>query len=289
MKPTRKTGKKQILKLLCLLLTVGILWFNGKSFSYATEHHLETGDTSVSTAVDPAGTYDSPEDLNTLNTLNRVTLEYQGDNGSLNGALRILITLTLIAIAPTLIIMMTSFTRIIIVLHFTRAALNTQTAPPNQILLGLALILTFFIMQPTITKINETAVKPYEEGEVDTQEFLELAMDPLREFMYPQTQLKDVQLFMQIADLEWDGSLETIPTSVLVPSFMISELRTAFWIGFMIYIPFIVIDMVVASTLMSMGMMMLPPTTISMPFKILLFVLADGWALIIGQVVQTFY
>ena len=154
MKPTRKTGKKQILKLLCLLLTVGILWFNGKSFSYATEHHLETGDTSVSTAVDPAGTYDSPEDLNTLNTLNRVTLEYQGDNGSLNGALRILITLTLIAIAPTLIIMMTSFTRIIIVLHFTRAALNTQTAPPNQILLGLALILTFFIMQPTITKIN---------------------------------------------------------------------------------------------------------------------------------------
>ncbi len=289
MKPTRKTGKKQILKLLCLLLTVGILWFNGKSFSYATEHHLETGDTSVSTAVDPAGTYDSPDDLNTLNTLNRVTLEYQGDNGSLNGALRILITLTLIAIAPTLIIMMTSFTRIIIVLHFTRAALNTQTAPPNQILLGLALILTFFIMQPTITKINETAVKPYEEGEVDTQEFLELAMDPLREFMYPQTQLKDVQLFMQIADLEWDGSLETIPTSVLVPSFMISELRTAFWIGFMIYIPFIVIDMVVASTLMSMGMMMLPPTTISMPFKILLFVLADGWALIIGQVVQTFY
>ncbi len=265
------------------------MWFNGKSFSYATEHHLNTGETSVSTAVDPAGTYDDPEDLNTLNTLNRVTLEYEGDNGSLNGALRILITLTLIAIAPTLIIMMTSFTRIIIVLHFTRAALNTQTAPPNQILLGLALILTFFIMQPTLTKINDTALKPYEAGDIDTTEFMELAMDPLREFMYPQTQLKDVQLFMQIAELEWDGSLETIPTSVLVPSFMISELRTAFWIGFMIYIPFIVIDMVVASTLMSMGMMMLPPTTISMPFKILLFVLADGWALIIGQVVQTFY
>ncbi len=289
MKPTSKTGKKRIIKLLCLLIAVGILWFNGKSFSYATEHHLNTGETSVSTAVDPAGTYDDPEDLNTLNTLNRVTLEYEGDNGSLNGALRILITLTLIAIAPTLIIMMTSFTRIIIVLHFTRAALNTQTAPPNQILLGLALILTFFIMQPTLTKINDTALKPYEVGDIDTTEFMELAMDPLREFMYPQTQLKDVQLFMQIAELEWDGLLETIPTSVLVPSFMISELRTAFWIGFMIYIPFIVIDMVVASTLMSMGMMMLPPTTISMPFKILLFVLADGWALIIGQVVQTFY
>ena len=289
MEPKRRAGKN-IIKLLCLLITVGILWFNGKSFAYATEeHHLSTGDTSVSTTVDPAGTYDEPGELDTLNTLNRLTVEYEGDNGSLNGALRILITLTLIAIAPTLIIMMTSFTRIIIVLHFTRAALNTQTAPPNQVLLGLALILTFFIMQPTITKINDTAIKPYEAGEVETQEFFELAMDPLREFMYPQTQLKDVQLFMQIAELDWDGSLETIPTSVLVPSFMISELRTAFWIGFMIYIPFIVIDMVVASTLMSMGMMMLPPTTISMPFKILLFVLADGWALIIGQVVQTFY
>ena len=285
----RRTGKK-IIKLLCLLITVGILWFNGNTFSYANEEfHLETGDNTISTTVDPAGTYDDPEDLNTLNTLNRLTVEYEGDNGSLNGALRILITLTLIAIAPTLIIMMTSFTRILIVLHFTRAALNTQTAPPNQILLGLALILTFFIMQPTITKINETALQPYEAGEIDTTEFFELAMVPLREFMYPQTQLKDVQLFMQIAELEWDGSLDTIPTSVLVPSFMISELRTAFWIGFMIYIPFIVIDMVVASTLMSMGMMMLPPTTISMPFKILLFVLADGWALIIGQVVQTFY
>ena len=126
-------------------------------------------------------------------------------------------------------------------------------------------------------------------GTIDQSEALEKGMAPLREFMYPQTQVKDVELFMDIAGLEWDGTLEDIPNSVLVPSFMISELRTAFWIGFMIYIPFIVIDMVVASTLMSMGMMMLPPTTISMPFKILLFVLADGWALIIGQLVQTFY
>ena len=179
--------------------------------------------------------------------------------------------------------------KILIVLHFTRAALNTQTAPPNQILVGLALILTFFIMEPTIQKINEEAYQPFNQGEIKQEEFMEKAIEPLREFMYPQTQVKDVQMFMEIAGLEWDGSLEDIPNSILVPSFMISELRTAFWIGFMIYIPFIVIDMVVASTLMSMGMMMLPPTTISMPFKILLFVLADGWALIIGQVVQTFY
>jgi flagellar biosynthetic protein FliP len=218
-----------------------------------------------------------------------VTVSYSGDNGSLNGALRILITLTLIAIAPMIIIMMTSFTRIIIVLHFTRAALNTQTAPPNQILIGLALILTFFIMEPTINTINEEAIVPYENGEIDQDEALEKAIQPLREFMYPQTQLKDVELFMSISGQEWDGTLEAIPTSVLVPSFMISELRTSFWIGFMIYIPFIVIDMVVASTLMSMGMMMLPPTTISMPFKILLFVLADGWGLIITELVKTFY
>ena len=130
---------------------------------------------------------------------------------------------------------------------------------------------------------------PFENGELEQEKAFELGMAPLREFMYPQTQLKDVELFMNIAGLEWDGDIENIPNSVLVPSFMVSELRTAFWIGFMIYIPFIVIDMVVASTLMSMGMMMLPPTTISMPFKILLFVLADGWAVIIGQVVQTFY
>ena len=285
-----KIAGKRILTLLCLLVSVGILWFNGKSFASATEeHHLETGDTEVSTTIDSAGTYDDPEDMNTINTVNSITLTYEGDNGSLNGSLQILITLTLIALAPTLIIMMTSFTRIIIVLHFTRSALNTQTAPPNQILIGLALILTFFIMGPTLQQVNETALVPYQNGELTTEEFAEKAMIPFREFMYPQTQLKDVELFMDIADLQWDGELESIPNSVLVPSFMISELRTAFWIGFMIFIPFLIIDMVVASTLMSMGMMMLPPTTISMPFKILLFVLADGWALIIGQVVKTFY
>ena len=154
----------------------------------------------------------------------------------------------------------------------------------------MALILTFFIMEPTLTRVYEEAIVPLEEGQIDQEEALERGMEPLREFMYPQTQVKDVQLFMDIAGQEWEGgSLEEIPNSVLIPSFMLSELRTAFWIGFMIFIPFIVIDMVVASTLMSMGMMMLPPTTISLPFKILLFVLADGWSLIIGNLVKTFY
>lgn len=274
--------------IICLLVTVGILCILKPISVQATENHL-TGDTDVSTVINPPGTAQTPEELNTLNTENILTFTYNDGNGELNGTLRILITLTLIALAPTLIIMMTSFTRIVIVLHFTRSALGTQTAPPNQILIGLALILTFFIMEPTISRIHEEAIVPFEEGAIEQEEAFEKGMEPLREFMYPQTQLKDVELFMNISGQEWDGNIESIPNSVLIPSFMISELRTAFWIGFLIYIPFIVVDMVVASTLMSMGMMMLPPTTISMPFKILLFVIADGWSLIIGNLVQTFY
>ena len=151
------------------------------------------------------------------------------------------------------------------------------------------MFLTFFIMNPVINQINEEAIKPLDQGIITQEEALELGMAPLRNFMYEQTQVKDVKLFMDIAGEEWTTDLEEIPNSVLIPSFIVSELRTAFIIGFIIYIPFIVIDMVVASTLMSMGMMMLPPTTISMPFKILLFVLADGWNLVIGNVVKTFY
>lgn len=206
-----------------------------------------------------------------------------------------MIVLTLISLAPSLLIMLTSFTRIIIVLHFTRAALNTNTAPPNQVLVGLALFLTIFIMSPIFNEINETAVQPFNNGEITQEQAFEIGMEPLREFMYGQTKRKDVQLFMDISgeidkvENPNEFTEEDIPTYVLIPSFIISELRTAFIIGFVIYIPFIVIDMVVASVLMSMGMMMLPPTTISMPFKILLFVLADGWNLVIGNLVKTFY
>ncbi len=253
-----------------------------------TESNL-TGTNENRTNITDPGSSESQDDLRELNVANYVTVTYDNGNGSLNGSLRILITLTLITLAPTLIIMMTSFTRIIIVLHFTRTALNTNTVPPNQIMIGLALFLTFFIMQPTITQIYNDAVVPMEEGTLDQQEALDAAMGPIREFMYPQTQKKDVVLFMEISGQTWDGTLDNIPNMVLIPAFIISELRTAFIIGFLIYIPFIVIDMVVASVLMSMGMMMLPPTTISMPFKILLFILADGWNLIIGSLVKTFY
>ena len=241
------------------------------------------------TVIRQPGTATEAADIKDINVSNNLSITYTDEQGNLSGTLRILIILTLIALAPFLVIMMTSFTRILIVLHFVRQALGTQTAPPNQVLVGLTLFLTFFIMNPVITQINETAVKPFEAGQMTQTEFVETAVQPLREFMYPQTQTKDVRLFMDIAKIDSVESVDDIPTRVLVPAFVISELRRAFIIGFLIYIPFIVIDMVVASTLMSMGMMMLPPTTISMPFKILLFVLADGWNLVIGNLVKTFY
>jgi flagellar biosynthetic protein FliP len=186
--------------------------------------------------------------------------------------------------------MLTSFTRIVIVLHFTRAAIGTQTVPPNQIIAGLSLFLTFFVMAPTFNEVYQNAIVPLSNSEISAQEAYDIGIQPIRTFMLKQTSTKDLDTFLEIAGFE-EGSVtseDDIPLRVLIPSFIISELRIAFIIGFLIYIPFIVIDMVVASTLMSMGMMMLPPTTISTPFKILLFVMADGWNLIIGNLMTTF-
>lgn len=242
------------------------------------------------TNINDPGTAETGEDLKELNIANNLTITYDNGNGELSGTLRIMLILTMISLAPILLVTLTSFTRILIVLSFTRQALNTTSAPPNQILIAISLFLTFFIMQPTFTEIYEEAIVPFEAGEIQTEEAFEIAIEPLREFMATQAQTKDADAFMQIAGISWDGKDWTqVPTSVLIPSFIISELRSAFIMGFLIYTPFIVIDMVVASVLMSMGMMMLPPTTISMPFKILLFVLADGWNLVILNVVRTFY
>ena len=279
-------------KIICLLVMVGILCVTPKLEvqAAAVDDSGIVGETEERTYINEPGSAQTQEELSQLNIANNLTVTtYKDGNGQLSGDLRILLTLTMISIAPILLIMLTSFTRIIIVLHFTRAALNTQTAPPNQVLIGLALFLTYFIMQPTLSQVYEEAVVPLEEGRITQEEFFEAGAEPFREFMYKQTQTKDVRMFLDISGQEWDGTLEGIPFSVLVPSFVVGELRLAFIIGFIIYIPFIVIDMVVSSTLMSMGMMMLPPTTISMPFKILLFVLADGWNLIIMNTVGTFY
>ena len=283
-----------------MLAMVLILILANQTVSYATEYDDDVLANSVlsnepdvdenRTNIDDPGTAETADDLKELNIAQNLTITYDNGNGELNGSLRILLILTALSLIPFLLITITSFTRILIVLSFTRQALNTTSAPPNQVLVAISLFLTFFIMQPVFSKVYTEAVVPYDAGEITLEEGITKALDPLREFMYEQTQVKDVDAFMQIANQPWDGeSLADIPTSVLIPSFIISELRTAFIIGFMIYIPFIVIEMVVASVLMSMGMMMLPPTTISMPFKILLFVLADGWNLVIVNLVRTFY
>ncbi len=276
-----KRFKRQIAAVICLLFMVGILCISPS----VEVHAAEMPDLPEITIEEP----EVPEVSTTGTGQTSLEITLDESNGTLNGALRILIILTLISFLPAALIMLTSFTRIIIVMHFTRAALGTQTAPPNQVLIGISIFLTIFIMGPIFSEINETAIKPLEQGLITEEEALEIGMEPLREFMYAQTQSKDVSVFMEISGNEWDGTPEGVPTSVLIPSFIVSELRTSFIIGFLIYIPFIVIDMVVASVLMSMGMMMLPPTTISMPFKILLFVLADGWNLVIVNLVKTFY
>lgn len=207
-------------------------------------------------------------------------------------SLQMLFVLTILALAPSILIMMTSFTRIIISLHFLKSAIGTQQMPPNQIIIGLALFLTFFVMSPVFSQINEEALQPYQRGEIVQEQMTENAVMPLKEFMLKQTRDEDIKLFMDLSDREpiQDETkiLEELPMHVVIPAFIISEVRAGFIIGFLIYLPFIVIDMVVASTLMSMGMMMLPPAMIALPFKILLFILVDGWNLIIGQLVQTF-
>lgn len=203
-------------------------------------------------------------------------------------SLQILFLLTILSLAPALLIMLTSFTRVIIVLSFTRNALGTQQMPPNQVLIGLALFITFYIMSPVIADINTNAFQPYTRGEITQEEAITKAMDPIREFMLKNVKEKDLALFLKLSETEQPIKSEDIPTSALIPAFIISELKTAFIIGFYLYIPFIMIDMVVSSTLMSMGMMMLPPIMISLPFKLLLFVMVDGWNLVVKSLVMSF-
>ncbi len=217
----------------------------------------------------------------------------EGDNtaqagGDLVLSLRILLLLTVLSLAPAIIIMGTSFTRIIIVLSLIRNALATQRMPPSQVLIGLALFLTIFIMAPVWQEINTEALQPYLNEELNTEEALNRGLEPIREFMFNQIREKDLALFVNIANLERPQNRAEVPLYVVLPAFVLSELKYAFQIGFMIYLPFIMIDMVIASILMSMGMMMLPPVMISLPFKLLLFVLIDGWYLIIETLIKTF-
>jgi len=200
----------------------------------------------------------------------------------------IVILLTILTLLPSILMMLTGFTRIIIVLSFVRQALGMQQTPPNQILIGLALFLTFFVMQPVFSRVYDEAYVPFTEGQITQEEFIENAMGPTREFMLEQVITSDINFFIRMSGEAYD-TIEDVPNSVLIPAFITSEIKHAMFIGFFIYLPFIVVDIIVASTLMAMGMMMLPPAMISLPFKVLLFVMVDGWQMIIGALLQTFY
>ncbi len=208
--------------------------------------------------------------------------------GDVSTTLQIFFLITILSLAPGLLIMTTSFTRVVVVLSFLRSAIGTQQAPSNQIVIGMALFLTFYIMNPVWQQINTDALKPYRAGQISQEQAIDKAVAPVRKFMLSQVREKDLALFMSLSKMPRPKNRDEIPTLTIIPAFMISELQTAFQIGFLIYIPFLVVDMVVASVLMSMGMMMLPPVMISLPFKILLFILVDGWSLIIGSIVKSF-
>ncbi|TAK25581.1 MAG: flagellar biosynthesis protein FliP [Chloroflexota bacterium] len=215
-------------------------------------------------------------------------LEQSQSPQDVSSGIQILVLLTILSLAPSLLIMLTSFTRTVIVLSLIRNAIGVPQLPPNQVLVGLSIFITFFVMAPTWNQINATAIQPYVAGEIRQSDALDRAVGPLREFMLKQTREKDLSLFVSLAKIERPRTAEDIPTYVVVPSFVISELKTAFQMGFLVFVPFLIIDIVVSSALMSMGMMMLPPVMISLPFKLLLFVMVDGWHLIVRSLVQSF-
>jgi flagellar biosynthetic protein FliP len=217
-----------------------------------------------------------------------ITLRLGGESGELAPALQIVLLLTVLSLAPALILMLTSFTRIVVVLSLVRQAMGTHQLPPGQILIGLALFLTVFVMTPVWTEVHERALAPYLEHRITQKEALQRALVPIRGFMLRQTRQKDILLFLRLAQKPRPHMPEEIPISVLIPAFMISELKTAFQIGFILFIPFLILDLVVSSLLLSMGMLMLPPVMISLPLKLMLFVLVDGWNLLVGSLVRSF-
>ncbi len=217
-----------------------------------------------------------------------INLNLQDGSGGISTTLQLVALMTVLSLAPSIIIMMTSFVRIVIVLGFVRNALGTQQMPPNQVIVGVALFLTMFVMGPTFTVINDTAIQPLMDKKIDTQTAITRAEAPIRDFMFKQVDQSDLGTFMDLAKEKRPKTRADVPTRVLIPAFVISEVKTAFQIGFLILVPFLIIDMVIASTVMSMGMVMLPPVVISLPFKILLFVLVDGWSLVSESLVRGF-
>lgn len=249
-------------RLMLISVLLSFLLFNSSDIFAQQSQTVQLPNLGVS-----LGTTDNPDDL-------AVTLQ-------------LLLLLTILSLAPSILIMTTSYLRIIIVFHFLKTALGTQQMPPNQLLAGVALFVTFFVMTPTWTKFNETALTPYLDKKISVEEAYEKGIEPIREFMLKNTRAEELKFFYELADIERPNTAADLPITILIPSFVLSELRAGFIIGFFLFIPFVMVDMIVSSILMSMGMMMLPPMMISMPFKILLFVLVDGWALVIGSVVRS--
>ena len=218
----------------------------------------------------------------------RIAIGESEEPGDLAVTLKILFLITILSIAPTILIMLTSFTRMVVVFSFLRHAMGTQQMPPNQVIISLSLFLTFFVMTPVWQEINDNALKPFLAKEISYETTLDRVAEPLKKFMLRQTRDKDLSLLMKVSKIKKPTRASDVPLTTLIPSFVISELRIAFQIGFLIYVPFLILDIVVACVLLSMGMMMLPPIMISLPFKLLLFVLVDGWYLIVGSLVRSF-
>lgn len=218
-----------------------------------------------------------------------LSVDPEGDAKEVSTGVQLLVLLTVLSLAPTILVLTTSFTRIVVVLSILRNAIGTGAIPPSQVIVGLSLLLTFFIMSPVYAEIDETALQPYLDAEIEQSTAFDNAMIPIRDFMLKQTRPKDIELFLEMNDQDRPETFDEIPTTVLLPAFVISELRTAFIMGFAIFVPFLIIDMIVASVLLSMGMMMLPPSMISLPIKILLFVMVDGWYLIVRSLSQSFF
>jgi flagellar biosynthesis protein FliP len=249
---------------LLIAVTIGVAWFAmpTSTFAAAPDHALP---------------------------LFQIAVDQQASSPAKVGVvMQIFLLLTVLSLAPSILVMVTSFTRITIVLSLLRQAIGSHQLPPNQILVGLALFLTVFIMAPVWQKVNQDALQPYLNNKIPAKTALEKAMDPIRKFMIKQTREKDMAMIVDVAKIPRPKNIDDVPTHILIPSFILSELKTAFQIGFMLYVPFLIIDMVVASVLLSMGMMMLPPVMVSLPFKLMIFVLTDGWFLIVGSLVKSF-
>ncbi len=246
--------------------------------------------TSSSTAAPASSTTSAlKNDLPTMSDIASLMKRVEGESpDTMAMPIKVLLLLTILSVVPAVLILMTSFTRILIVLAFIRTALTTRSIPPNQVLLGLALCLTFFVMAPTLREMNAAAIQPYMKGAMAGDVAIKQGLEPLRKFMFKQTSASDLQLFIHLSRIEKPNGRNDIPTYVLVPAFIISELKRSFELGFVLYLPFLLVDLVVASVLLSMGMMMLPPVMISAPLKILLFVLVDGWHLIVQSLVMSF-